>query len=176
METSDAVTIVVTVPETHAQIIRDAMGRAGAGKVGNYSYCSYSVKGIGRFIPNIGSDPFIGKEGVMEEVVEERIETVIDIYPVYKIGRKKSHGGVGKESSPSLSPIANSIIVGSLYEHYKGHRYKVVGVARHSETLEEMVVYQALYREGGIWVRPMEMFLENVVINGHPQPRFKLVE
>ncbi|MBP9842309.1 MAG: DUF1653 domain-containing protein [Simkaniaceae bacterium] len=135
----------------------------------------------------------------MEEVVEERIETVcplsvldhvieeikkahpyeetvIDIYPVYEIGRKKSHGGVGKESSPSLSPIANSIIVGSLYEHYKGHRYKVVGVARHSETLEEMVVYQALYGEGGIWVRPMEMFLENVVINGHPQRRFKLVE
>ena len=107
------VTLVFTVPETHAGIVREAMGRAGAGKVGNYSYCSYSVKGIGRFLPNKGSTPYLGKEGVLEEVVEERIETVcnrtvlehvleeikkahpyeemvIDIYPVYEIGRKKA--------------------------------------------------------------------------------------
>jgi hypothetical protein len=50
MEPSDYVTIVFTVPETHAGAVREAMGRAGAGKVGNYSYCSYSVKGIGRFM------------------------------------------------------------------------------------------------------------------------------
>ena len=51
LELSDYVTIVITVPETHADVVREAMGRAGAGKVGDYSYCSYSVKGIGRFMP-----------------------------------------------------------------------------------------------------------------------------
>ena len=77
---------------------------------------------------------------------------------------------------PCFSSIAKSIVVGSLYEHYKGLRYKIIGVARHSETLEELVVYQALYGEGGIWVRPLGMFLENIVINGQSQPRFKLVQ
>lgn len=113
MELSEYVTIVLTVPETHADIVREAMGSAGAGKVGNYSHCSFSVKGIARFMPLKGSHPHIGKEGVLEEVVEERIETVcsrnildhvlaeikkahpyeetvIDIYPVYEIGRKRA--------------------------------------------------------------------------------------
>jgi len=113
MELSDYVTIVVTVPESHADIVREAMGRAGAGKIGDYSYCSFSVKGIGRFLPNEGANPHIGKVGVLEEVVEERIETIcsrsildyvleeikkahpyeetgIDIYPVYENGLKKA--------------------------------------------------------------------------------------
>ena len=54
---------------------------------------------------------------------------------------------MNKETLPSFSAVAQSIIVGSLYEHYKGLRYKIIGVARHSETLEELVVYQALYGE-----------------------------
>ncbi|MBA2369796.1 MAG: DUF1653 domain-containing protein [Candidatus Protochlamydia sp.] len=68
------------------------------------------------------------------------------------------------------------MVSGSLYEHYKGLRYKIIGIAHHSETLKELVVYQALYGKGGIWVRPMAMFLENIVINGQSQPRFKLVQ
>lgn len=83
---------------------------------------------------------------------------------------------MNKKLLPSFSALAQSIIVGSLYEQYKGLRYKIIGVARHSETLEELIVYQALYGEGGIWVRPLAMFLENVVINGQSQPRFKLVQ
>ena len=83
---------------------------------------------------------------------------------------------MNKETLPSFSAPAQSIIVDSLYEHYKGLRYKIIGIARHSETLEELVVYQALYGEGGIWVRPVAMFLENIVINGQSQPRFKLVQ
>lgn len=62
------------------------------------------------------------------------------------------------------------------YEHYKGHQYRVLGVAKHSETLEKMVVYQALYGEKGLWVRPLEMFLEEVEIDGKKMPRFKFVE
>jgi hypothetical protein len=75
----------------------------------------------------------------------------------------------------TFSAKAKSIVVGDLYEHYKGLRYKIIGIARHSETLEELVVYQALYEKGDIWVRPLEMFLEKIVINGQSQPRFKLV-
>jgi hypothetical protein len=78
-------------------------------------------------------------------------------------------------SLPSWSPLAKSIAVGSVYEHYKGLRYKILSVARHTETLEELVVYQALYGEEGIWVRPLTMFLEDVQIDGKWQPRFKLV-
>lgn len=76
---------------------------------------------------------------------------------------------------PCYSFLSKSIEVGSLYEHYKGLRYKIIGIARHSETLEELVVYQALHGEYGTWVRPLTMFLENVVIDGQLQPRFKLV-
>ncbi len=83
---------------------------------------------------------------------------------------------MSQDSLPCFSPEANSIVVGSLYEHYKGLRYKILGVARHSETLEELIVYQALYGEGNIWVRPLNMFLESIVINGQLQPRFKLVQ
>jgi hypothetical protein len=62
-----------------------------------------------------------------------------------------------------------------IYKHYKGNRYKVVGTAKHSETLEEMVVYQALYGEMGLWVRPLIMFNEMVMVDGAQIPRFERV-
>lgn len=58
------------------------------------------------------------------------------------------------------------------YRHFKGKEYRVVGVAQHSETLEEMVVYQALYGEGGLWVRPTAMWDEHVTRDGYSGPRF----
>lgn len=61
------------------------------------------------------------------------------------------------------------------YEHYKGNKYRVIGVAKHSETLEEMVVYEALYGEGGLYVRPLDMFLENVEVSGETVPRFRFL-
>jgi hypothetical protein len=72
------VKIVVFVPKTHTDIVRQAMGDAGAGKIGNYSYCSYSVNGVGRYKPTEGAKPFIGSVGKFEEVEEERIECVCD--------------------------------------------------------------------------------------------------
>lgn len=58
------------------------------------------------------------------------------------------------------------------YRHYKGGLYDVIGTVRHSETLEPMTLYQALYGERGLWVRPAAMFNEEVVIEGQRQPRF----
>lgn len=108
---SEYVTIVVIVPESHADAMREVMGRVGAGESPNYSHGSFSVKGISRYTPKKGASPFIGQESVPVTVVEERIETicacdllenaidaikkahpyeetVIDIYPIYKIGFK----------------------------------------------------------------------------------------
>ena len=63
------------------------------------------------------------------------------------------------------------------YRHYKGREYRVIGVARHSETMEPLVVYQALYGEGGLWVRPAGMFTETVLAGVPPArvPRFAFV-
>jgi len=109
---SEYVTLVVCVPESHADAVREAMAKNGAGESPHYSHGSFSVKGTSRFKPKAGSNPFIGKEGVLETGVEERIETichldkleivveaikkahpyeemVIDIYPIYEIGYKR---------------------------------------------------------------------------------------
>jgi hypothetical protein len=61
------------------------------------------------------------------------------------------------------------------YKHYKGNEYEVIGIAKHSETLEELVVYRALYGKKQIWVRPVKMFLEKVGVNGKNVPRFKFI-
>lgn len=96
------------VPEEDADRVRQALGEAGAGKIGEYSFCSYSIKGVGRFIPSDKANPHIGSSGEMEEVAEERIEVacekeqaskiievikkvhpyeevVIDIYPMFSL-------------------------------------------------------------------------------------------
>jgi hypothetical protein len=108
---SDYVTLVIIVPESHAELIREVMGKAGAGESDRYSHGSFSVKGTSRFKPKKGARPFVGQEGVIETAFEERIETicslerlgsvveaikkahpyeetVIDIYPIYRMGYK----------------------------------------------------------------------------------------
>lgn len=62
------------------------------------------------------------------------------------------------------------------YRHFKGNEYEVIGTARHSETLEELVVYRALYGDGGLWVRPAAMWTETVERDGYRGPRFVPVE
>ena len=68
--------LVVYVPESHADALREAIGNAGAGKIGNYSHCTFTTKGTTRFKPEAGADPTTGEVGKFEEVTEERIETV----------------------------------------------------------------------------------------------------
>ena len=101
--------LVIFVPESHADQIKAVAAKAGAGKIGKYSCCSFSIKGAGRFRPEEGSEPWTGKKNQLEEVIEERIEMLckgiyvkqvieeiskvhpyeepaIDIYPVYQRG------------------------------------------------------------------------------------------
>jgi len=61
------------------------------------------------------------------------------------------------------------------YRHFKGNEYEVIGEARDSETLEPMIVYRALYGEHEMWARPLKSFIEDVVVDGVAQPRFKLL-
>ncbi|XAM47610.1 hypothetical protein ANDSL2_01020 [Acetoanaerobium noterae] len=63
--------------------------------------------------------------------------------------------------------------IGKKYRHFKGNEYLVMHIAKHSETLEELVVYQALYGEMGVWVRPLEMFLEQVEVDRQTVNRFE---
>lgn len=71
--------IVISVPVTHADKVREAIGKAGGGKLGNYSFCSFSSRGVGRFLPGAGAHPAIGAIGKLESVEEERIEFVCEM-------------------------------------------------------------------------------------------------
>lgn len=72
-------------------------------------------------------------------------------------------------------PALPDVVCGH-YRHYKGGEYELIGVARHSETLEPLVVYRPLYKTSGLWVRPHAIFFETVPIDGVPQPRFTRIE
>ena len=93
--TIEYVKIAVFVPEENADAVREALGSAGAGKPkgSNYSFCSFSTRGVGRFLPEQGADPHIGKVGEIEEVIEERIETICarDILPQVLAAMKAVH-------------------------------------------------------------------------------------
>ena len=61
------------------------------------------------------------------------------------------------------------------YRHYKGNDYEVIGIARNSETEEEMVIYRKLYGDSSLWIRPLAMFMEDVTVDGRQVPRFEWV-
>lgn len=68
------------------------------------------------------------------------------------------------------------LIRAGTYRHYKGGIYKVIAIAKHTETGEEMVVYRSLDDERQLWVRPLEMFRERIKVDGKPVPRFEFIE
>ncbi|MFC0188156.1 Nif3-like dinuclear metal center hexameric protein [Fictibacillus aquaticus] len=115
--------LAVFVPASHAERVREALGNAGAGHIGQYSHCSFTTNGTGNFMPLEGSSPFIGKQGIMESVEEVKIETILpasilnkavsamlnahpyeeaayDIYPVNNPGQKLGIGQIGTLPSP----------------------------------------------------------------------------
>jgi cyclomaltodextrinase len=71
--------------------------------------------------------------------------------------------------------MENKVLKLGKYQHFKGNEYEVVGLAKHSETLEDLVVYRALYGENNLWVRPLSMFIEEVDIADKKIPRFKYI-
>lgn len=73
--------------------------------------------------------------------------------------------------------MVEDLVLGGVYQHYKGKNYLVRDLARHSETMEWLVLYECLYEnpEGKFWVRPLTMFLETVEIDGKRVPRFKYI-
>lgn len=81
----------------------------------------------------------------------------------------------GNQYNESLQGTHMEPAIGE-YRHYSGKEYEVLYIAKHSETLEEMVVYKALYGDYQIWVRPRAMFIEEIVHNGVRQPRFRRID
>ena len=77
-------------------------------------------------------------------------------------------------TSEKLPPLITTPL--GRYRHYKGGLYEVIDTVRHSESLEPMTLYRALYGEQGLWVRPAAMFMEEVVIEGVRQPRFTFID
>jgi hypothetical protein len=73
----------------------------------------------------------------------------------------------------ALSPLPQPRL--GRYRHYKGGEYEVIGAARHSETLEPLVLYRPLYNDSGLWVRPYAMFFEEIEQEGRRQPRFAFI-
>ncbi len=69
----------------------------------------------------------------------------------------------------------NEFVINGIYEHYKGKKYQLIGIADHSETLEKMVIYKALYDEEKLWVRPASMWNEIVEVDGKRISRFSLI-
>ena len=83
---------------------------------------------------------------------------------------------ITKNAVEELKPFSNeatSLKIGSTYQHYKGQKYKVLSIGRHSETCEEMVIYESLYGEHDVWVRPLSLFVGSVEIDGKAHARFK---
>jgi len=71
--------------------------------------------------------------------------------------------------------MGNNTLKLGKYRHYKGNEYEVIGIAKHSETLEELVVYKALYGNYDLWIRPLAMFTEEVEVDGKKVPRFQYI-
>jgi cyclomaltodextrinase / maltogenic alpha-amylase / neopullulanase len=84
---------------------------------------------------------------------------------------------MSQQEKPSPFSEQATALKKGIYEHYKGNRYEVLGVGRHSETLEEQVVYKGLYGDNDLWIRPLNMFLEDIITSeGKKVPRFCYVQ
>ncbi|WP_329610110.1 Nif3-like dinuclear metal center hexameric protein [Pseudalkalibacillus berkeleyi] len=126
--------LVVFVPETHADTVRNALGDAGAGFIGNYSHCSFNTPGTGTFLPNEGTNPHIGEQGTMEYVNEVKIETIFPMsiekdvmsamqkshpyeevaYDILKLDNKGKTFGIGRIGKPK-----DDVTVGELAKQLK---------------------------------------------------------
>jgi len=101
------VKIVVFVPVSHADALRTAMAEAGSGHIGNYDFCSFSVKGKGRFRPLEGTSPFIGEQGELEVVEEERLETICPVSKLRNVLEAIKEAHPYEEPAIDVYPLLN---------------------------------------------------------------------
>lgn len=101
------VKLVVFVPLTHADSIRKVLGESGAGKIGNYDFCSFSSRGIGRFRGNKKSNPAVGESEKYEAVEEERIETIVSREILQEVIRKVKAVHPYEEVAFDIYPLKN---------------------------------------------------------------------
>lgn len=99
--------LVVYVPTDHAELVRAALGKAGAGHIGQYSHCTFSVTGTGTFLPQTGTNPFIGTVGNLERVVEERVETIVPERLLNQSLRAMSKAHPYEEVAYDIIPLGN---------------------------------------------------------------------
>ncbi|MFC7393323.1 Nif3-like dinuclear metal center hexameric protein [Scopulibacillus cellulosilyticus] len=124
----------VFVPESHAGIVREAIGASGAGAIGNYSHCTFNIQGTGTFLPEEGTNPYIGKKGELEQVQEIRIETIVPepllkstvnkmlashpyeevAYDIYSLNNQGKAFGLGR-----IGELTDSMTLKELAEHVK---------------------------------------------------------
>jgi len=105
---SKNVKLVVFVPISHTDIVRQALGEAGAGKIGNYNFCSFSSVGMGRFLGNDKSNPTIGEAGKLEAVQEERIEVNVPREILKEVIEKLKMVHPYEEVAFDVYPLENS--------------------------------------------------------------------
>ena len=103
----EMIKIVVFAPMSHAKQVREAIGKSGAGIIGNYEYCTFSSKGIGGFKPKKGANPFIGKIGEIEEVEEERIEFICPKNKAKKVIKVMKQAHPYEEVAFDIYPLLN---------------------------------------------------------------------
>lgn len=99
--------IVVFVPSSHAEAVRKALAESGCGHIGNYDYCSFTTKGIGRFRGLKDANPFIGKVGKIEKVEEERIETICSNKNLNKALKALKKAHPYEEPAVDIYPLLN---------------------------------------------------------------------
>lgn len=120
--------LVVFVPETHHEQVRIALGDAGAGWIGNYSHCTFNTPGTGTFVPQEGTDPYIGEQGRLETVSEVRIETIVEEHIQEKVIRAMLEAHPYEEVAYDVYPLE---IMG-----------KELGVGRVGDLVQEMTFGQ----------------------------------
>ncbi len=107
MDLKSLIKLIIYVPTTHADAIRRVLAESGAGKMGDYDACSFSTKGIGRFRPLKGSNPTIGTVGQLEEVDEERIETVCYEHNISEVLKAVRNVHPYEEPAIDIYPLLN---------------------------------------------------------------------
>ncbi|TCT27002.1 dinuclear metal center YbgI/SA1388 family protein [Melghiribacillus thermohalophilus] len=107
MGSEELVKVVVFVPETHQEEVREALGNAGAGHIGHYSHCTFQTEGQGTFKPLEGTNPFIGKQGELEKVDEVRMETIVPVSILSRVLKAMEESHPYEEVAYDLYPLKN---------------------------------------------------------------------